>query len=152
MTKNNLVLGVTLIVLVVTLPLVLLVTRGRIDLRPRAEFGNANLSFSFESADITYDRDKEIKLIIDTGDKLLSGVDISLLYDSNILEIVEITPSTYFDTHLLIEKQIPTDTDPYAAMQLILVRKTSTMELKSGEQEIATVKVRGKQLDRKSVV
>ncbi|MDP3982687.1 MAG: hypothetical protein Q8Q65_01255 [bacterium] len=143
-TKDNIVLGITLVFLVIMLPLVLLVTQGRIDLRPRAGFGNATLSFSPATSNVSVGGETVITLRVDTGDKLLSGIDLSFLYNLDIMEIVEITPSSYFDTPLLIEKNLPTNASPYSAMQIILVRKTATTELTSGDMEIATIKVRGK--------
>ena len=144
MSKDNIVLGITLVFLVIMLPLVLLVTQGRIDLRPRAGFGNATLSFSPATSTVSVGGETVITLRVDTGDKLLSGIDLSFLYNLDIMEIVEITPSSYFDTPLLIEKNLPTNAPPYSAMQIILVRKTATTELTSGDMEIATIKVRGK--------
>jgi len=146
MTKDNIVLGITLVFLVITLPLVLLVTQGRIDLRPRAGFGNATLSFNPGSPNVSVGGETVITLKVDTGDKLLSGVDISLIYDADKIEIVEITSASYFDTPLHVEKNLPTNTAPFSAMQIILVRKTATSELGSGDREIATIKVKGKTL------
>lgn len=139
-------IGVTLVILIITLPLVLLVTKGRLDLRPRAGFGNATLSFNPENLNLGVGEEKDISVKIDTGDKLISGVDISLLYNSAIVEIVNITPSSYFDTPLSVEKNIPTDTQPFSALRVILVRKTATTGLGSGLRDIATIKVRGKGL------
>jgi len=145
MKRDNLVLGFTIFILVITLPLVLLVTQGRIDLRPRAEFGDANLSFSPVSLGVAVGEEKLISIVIDTGDKLLSGIDVSLIYDADVIEVVDITATDYFDTPLLVETNIATNTEPYSAVKLVLVRKTGTSQLESGELALASIKIRGKQ-------
>lgn len=89
---------VFLALLVLALPVVIFLARTRQDIRPRASQAKANMLLFAEATDVSVDGTNSVIVstqVTDTNIRV-SGVDFTLLYDKDKLDVDDVVPSNVF--------------------------------------------------------
>lgn len=134
MPKRDLLLLIGIGVLLLTLSFLLILVQQRQDIRPRAEFGNAQLRLTPNTITLPPSQSFQLEFWIDTGLIPLSALDVSFVYNPQILQITSILPET---TTLFTDTLKNTVTAGSA--RLVLLARKSTTQLPRGNLRVATI-------------
>lgn len=136
MTKRDRLLLIVIVGLLIVLPISLLLVRKRLDLRPRAELGNVTLALSPTQLQLTPNATNKLDFTINSGQIQLSGLDVSLVYNPEIIQITELTfnPSAGFSDEILNNLQT-------GSARIALVARKPTTQLPKDNIHFATVQV-----------
>lgn len=151
--RNQLLTILLLLGLVVVLPLIMFVASRRQDIRPRALQGKANLLLSSDAtANVNLGDEIHVLMSIQLTEAALrvSGSDLTLLYDKNMLDVVSMTPSVTqnnpsaaFTDVLHISSGDNFDTT-YNFLRISLVARKGNADLSGGTVSFANVTFRAK--------
>lgn len=136
MTKRDRYLLVLTIGLMILFPFLIVFIRERVELRPRAQFGNVTLALSPTQASLAPGGTTTFDFSIDSGAFPLSGMDISFDFNSDVINITGITinaASGFTDTLINEIGQ--------ASTRLAIVARKPTTQLPKGNITIATLTV-----------
>lgn len=152
LNKKQLTLLIVSLVLVITLPLIIYVVRGTLDIRPRALTGEANLSLSADTTDTQVGGEINVLASMQLTEPSLrvSGVDFMLLYDKNSLEVVSITPSiTSNDPNAAFTDAVHSSSggsfnNTFNFLRVVMTATKPSAQLSGGTIKLASIKFRAK--------
>lgn len=150
LNKKQLSLLIVSLILIVTLPLIIFVMKGGLDIRPRALTGNANLTLSADTTDTTVGGEVNVLASMQLTEASLrvSGVDFMLLYDKNSLEVVSITPAvTSSDPNAAFTDAVHTSfggsfDGTFNFLRVVMTATKPSADLSGGTVTLATIKFR----------
>jgi hypothetical protein len=137
MARKDIILSIVIILLLVSLPLVLLLVRRRADLRPRAEFADISLLFEPLGADMVQGETAKVDLVIDSKELKISGFNIKLTYDPEIIEINEVKTNQDSGFNTEVKKEINKGN-----INLTLLAKETTPQLPTNKVKPATLTIK----------
>lgn len=152
LTRRQLLTVVLLLSLLFMLPFVMLMIRKGQDIRSRALSGKANLLLSKDTVDVFVGNEFTVLVSIQLTQSNLriSGADLTLLYDSAKLEVVNISPvvsatdPTAAFTDIIHSSSGGTFTDGRAFARVALVAQKANDQLSGGTVQFARIRMRAK--------
>lgn len=150
LTRRQFLAIVLLLSILFMLPFVMLLIRKGQDIRSRAITGNANLLLSKDTVDVYVGNEFTVLVSIQLTDPTLrvSGADLTLLYDSSKLEVIDITPVvTATDAGAAFTDIIHTSSggtfpDGRAFARVALVAQKANNALSGGTVQFARLRMR----------
>lgn len=129
--------------LLLTLPLTVILLKERLEIRRQAAFGTVDVLLSPGAKTENVGREFSVGIKIQALAKRISGVDLSLTYDKDVLEVVNLSGNTTgansFTNEFIANKGTET-----GKIRLSVLAKKSSLELPTGEITVATITFKGK--------
>lgn len=152
LTRRQLLAVVLLLSLLFMLPFVMLMIRKGQDIRSRALTGKANLLLSKDTLDIFVGSEFTVLVSLQLTEPALrvSGADLTLLYDSTKVEVLNITPSVTANdanaafTDVIYSSSGGTFSDGRAFARVALVSQKANNQLSGGTVQFARIRMRAK--------
>ncbi len=152
LTRSQLITIIGLLLLILALPVALFLSRKKQDIRPKAALvGKANFLLSADSTKSSVGKNIIVYVTLQlTDDKLrASGVDFTLIYDKDKLEVAQIVPAlkiynpTAAFTDALSVSSGGTFDNQYDFLRVAEVIKTDNRTLPKGTMTLAKIIFRG---------
>ena len=138
---------VLILALILLLPVTLYFLKGRFDIRPRAQLaGAANFILTPDTTGIFPGQRVNVLAAVELTDSNIrtTGVDFTLLYDSNLLKVVSLAPvlgNNFTESVLVDDQGLPYlgEGSSYSYVRLALVARKNKADLQQGTVALANI-------------
>lgn len=152
-SKKELYSLLLILFLVLLLPVTLFFLKGRFDIRPRAVLsGVANFKMNPDTTSLTPGQRMNVLVSVELTDANVrtSGVDFTLLYDSNLLSVVSLSPvlgNNFTETVITDNQGLPYTGEgiSFNYLRLAVVSRKNKVDLPGGTIALANVTFEAKQ-------